>query len=96
MHMMELGSKVIPHPDVVSTEMENKEAVLLHLKTKKYYSLNETGLRIWQMLGEGSTPMQISERLQGEFNISSEKAEDSVMTILRELANEQLIEVESA
>jgi len=93
---MQFNSKIIPHPDVVSTEMEDNEAVLLHLTTKKYYSLNETGLRIWQMLGKGSTPMQISEGLQCEFNITPEKANDSVMSLLKELAHEQLIEVDCA
>jgi hypothetical protein len=40
--------------DVVVTELDGEnESVLLHLGTKKYYTLNETGVRIWQLLGEG-------------------------------------------
>ena len=89
--MLDFTGRIRPHSDVVSTEMENREAVLLHLKTKKYYSLNETGLRIWQMLGKGNTPAQIIEGLQGKFNITLEKATDSVIALLIELMNEQLV-----
>jgi hypothetical protein len=72
--MLELNRRMKPAPDVVVTGLENKEAVLLHLGTKMYYSLNETGLRIWQILGSNLTIEEISERLQGEFDVTPEKA----------------------
>jgi len=84
---------VKPHCDVVSTELENKEAVLLHLGTKKYYSLNETGLCIWRMLANGNTPGRISEGLRDEFDIPAVKANESVINLLKELLHEKLIEI---
>ncbi|QII11529.1 hypothetical protein KsCSTR_21500 [Candidatus Kuenenia stuttgartiensis] len=62
--MLELNYRVTPDPDVVITELEGKEAVLLHLGTKMYFTLNETGLWIWQMLSSGLTPGEISEIIQ--------------------------------
>ncbi|SOH02577.1 PqqD family protein [Candidatus Kuenenia stuttgartiensis] len=59
--MLELNYRVTPDPDVVITELEGKEAVLLHLGTKMYFTLNETGLRIWQMFSSGLTVGEISE-----------------------------------
>ncbi len=91
--MLELNLRVKPDPDVVFTELENKEAVLLNLGTKMYYSLNETGLRIWQMLGSGITLGEISERLQGEFDVTPEKAKESVINLVSELITEKLVEV---
>ena len=91
--MPQLNHKVKPDPDVVCTELGNKEAVLLHLKTKMYYSLNETGLRIWQLLNDGLTLNEISERLQQEFDVTPEKARESVMNLINELIAEKLVEV---
>lgn len=84
---------VAPDLEVVITELESKEAVLLHLGTKMYFTLNETGLRIWQMLNSGLTLGEISERLLKEFDVSSEKARGSVLNLIHELIQEKLVKV---
>lgn len=91
--MLELNQRVKPDPDVVITELEGKEAVLLHLGTKMYFTLNETGLRIWQMLTNGLTPEGINERLSSEFDVSLEKARESVLNLVNELIREKLVKV---
>lgn len=58
--MIQLNQHITPDPEVIVTELEGKEAVLLHLGTRMYFTLNETGLRIWQMLSSGLTPGEIS------------------------------------
>lgn len=92
--MLELNHKLAPDKEVVVTEMEGKEAVLLHLGTKMYFTLNETGLRIWQMLSGGLTPEEISKRVSGEFDVSPEKAKESVLNLIDELIREKLVKVE--
>lgn len=91
--MIELNHRVKPGPDVVVTELEGKEAVLLNLATKMYYTLNETGLRIWQMLSSGHTLGEISETLSGEFDVTPERAKDSVLNLIGELTAEKLVTV---
>ena len=91
--MIELNHRVEPDPDVVITELESKEAVLLNLATKMYYTLNETGLRIWQLLSSCGTLGEISETLSGEFDVSPEKAKGSVLNLIDELINEKLVKV---
>jgi len=91
--MVELNHRVEPDPDVVITELEGKEAVLLNLATKMYYTLNETGLRIWQMLSSGGTLEEISERIQNEFDVSHKKAKGSVLNLIGELIKEKLVKV---
>ncbi|MDL2121578.1 MAG: PqqD family protein [Deltaproteobacteria bacterium] len=91
--MVELNHRVKPDSDVVITELEGKEAVLLNLATKMYYTLNETGLRIWQLLSSGGTLEEINERLQNEFDVTPEKAKGSVLNLIGELINEKLVKV---
>ncbi len=92
--MLDLNCRIKPDPEVVITELEeDKEAVLLHLGTKTYFTLNETGLRIWQMMNSDITLREISERLQNEFDVSPEKAKKSVLNLISELVHEKLVRV---
>ena len=54
--MITLEQRVSPHPEVVDTELDRGEVVLLHLESTTYYSLNPTGGRIWQGLKRGAAP----------------------------------------
>ncbi len=91
--MPELHDKVKPDPDVVITELEDKEAVLLHLGTKMYFTLNETGLRIWQLMSCDLTLGEISTRLTEEFDVTPEKARECVQNLISELIAEKLVRV---
>ena len=89
---MDLNQPVKPNPEVVCTEVGGKEAVLLHLDTKKYYSLNQTGLCIWQLLSKGQTPAEVIGQIQTEFDVTPEKARESVINLMNELSSEKLIQ----
>jgi hypothetical protein len=89
--MKDPKNKTAPNPEVVFTELGDKEAVLLHLGTKSYYSLNETGVLIWQMLERGLELKEIIAELQKEFDVISEKAKESVLGLMRELSAEKLL-----
>ena len=91
--MIRLDQHIKPDPEVVVTELDGKEAVLLHLGTKMYFTLNETGLRIWQMLSNGLTPEEINERFLTEFDVSPERAKEGVLHLIHELIQEKLVKV---
>ena len=91
--MITLDTRVQPDNDVVDTELEGGEMVLLHLQTKHYYSLNVTGIRIWQALKRGSSLQEISHRLQSEFAVDAEEAGASILTLVNELISQQLVRV---
>ena len=89
--MVTLNQRVRVNSDVVDTELDEQETVLLHLQSKLYYSLNPTGSRIWQGLKRGLTLGEISQGLQEEFDISADQAGRSVMTLVDELCEQQLL-----
>jgi hypothetical protein len=86
-----LNERVYPHPQVVDTELDGGEVVLLHLDSKIYYSLNPTGRRIWQGLKQGMTLKDISERLQEEFDVEAERADKSVLDLVNDLSKQKLV-----
>jgi coenzyme PQQ synthesis protein D (PqqD) len=82
-----------PHPDVVDTALDGEEMVLLHLGSQTYYSLNMTGTRIWQGVKESLTLQEISRRLQEAFEVEAERADRSVLALVHDLAEQQLVQL---
>ena len=66
-------------------------AVLLNLQTKRYFSLNETGTRIWEMVQQTADEDTIIATLLGEYDVEEAMARSEVRRILDELINAQLI-----
>jgi hypothetical protein len=92
--MCTLDQQVSPHPEVVDTELEAGETMLLHLESKTYYSLNLTGTRIWQGLKQDLPLREISSRLQAEFAVEAEQADRSVLALVDELFQQQLMQLQ--
>jgi len=89
--MTTLQQRLHPHPDVVDTELDGHETVLLHLETTRYYSLNATGTRIWKGLRQGLSLQEISEGLQQEFVVQADRADTSVLALADELGRQHLV-----
>jgi len=66
-------------------------AVLLNLQTKRYFSLNETGTRIWEMVQQTADEDTIIATLLGEYDVEEAMARSEVRRILDELIDAQLI-----
>lgn len=81
-----------PSPDVVSTEIDDDESVLLSLETQEYYSLNETASRIWELLSSGQDVEAIASAITEEWKVTREEALDYVQSFLQELSEKGLVE----
>jgi hypothetical protein len=66
-------------------------AVLLNLQTKRYFSLNETGTRIWEMVQQTADEEAIVATLLREYEVEEPMARAEVRRILEELIEAQLI-----
>lgn len=94
--MITLQTKVIPHPEVITTVLDNQETVLLHLHTQQYYTLNETGSRIWAALAQAQALGQIGEALKARYDLTLAQAHQHVLDLVTALADEQLVQVVGA
>jgi hypothetical protein len=66
-------------------------AVLLNLQTKRYFSLNETGTRIWEMVQQTADEETIIATMLNEYDVEEPMARSEVRRILDELIEAQLI-----
>ncbi|HKG91136.1 MAG TPA: PqqD family protein [Gemmatimonadaceae bacterium] len=80
---------IIP-PHVLTAHLTG-EAVVLHMHTKRYYRLNDTGASIWQAIEQGLGREEILARLCDEFSVEPDEAAAELDRIVRELAAESLL-----
>ena len=66
-------------------------AVLLNLQTKRYFSLNETGTRIWELVQQTADEETIVATLLREYEVDEPMVRSEVRRILDELIEAQLI-----
>jgi hypothetical protein len=90
--MIRLEQKVQPHSQVVDTELDTGETVLLHLDSQTYFSLNLTGTKIWLGVKRGLTLQEISHRLQDTFEVEPARADRSVVALVDELLRQQIVQ----
>ena len=85
--------KIGARDNVVFTDLDDGSAVLLHLETKYYYSLNETGCFLWKLLDkkDGSTEDEMIVELCSAFDVVPERAKEDVADFIRDLKEQGLI-----
>jgi hypothetical protein len=78
-----------PNPDVIAKRLD-EATVLVHIPTNRIFELNETGSRIWELLGQGLDTNRIVQKLVDEFDVEDVQAADQVNDLLVQLQNEGL------
>jgi hypothetical protein len=82
---------VVPIKDVVYTDFQGTGGILVDLKTKQYYQLNETGSLIWRGLEKGHTLDDIALEMSTIYDVTREHAMRSVETLLSNLEMRKLV-----
>jgi Coenzyme PQQ synthesis protein D (PqqD) len=96
---LNLGHAILQHTvvvassDQVSSDLAG-ESVILNLKTGTYYGLNPVGSSIWLLIQEPKTFQEICEAILQEYDVDSQTCEQDVRTLLTDLLNAQLVEIE--
>lgn len=71
-------------------------AVVLNMRTKRYYSLNETGAAIWRLLEDEVPVPDIVTHLVQHYDVDHVAADRAVAGLLQDLTSEALVALESA
>lgn len=80
-----------PHSHIVYTEFDGREAVLVDLNTKRYYTLNETAMMVWQGLDSGKTMAEIVSEICEHYDVTAAHATASVERLVASLAAHRLL-----
>ena len=86
-----LATRFRPKPRVLVRRLD-AQAVLLDLDTTQYFSLNDTGRRVWELLAEGHTVAAALDVLATEFEAPLPTLTDDVEVLVGELEAAGLLE----
>ena len=82
--------RLVVSPDAAAAEVDGG-AVILHMSTKRYYSLNRSGVAIWSLLEQGETPDRIVDAIAERYAIPVQTARGAVGRLIEELRAEALL-----
>jgi hypothetical protein len=77
-------------PDAVFAEVAGG-GVVLHTGTKRYYSLNQTGARIWALLESTKDPGNTAAVVAAEYKISAIEAQQAVDDLVKDFLQAGLL-----
>ncbi len=77
-------------PDAAAAAVDDG-TVVLNMRTKRYYSLNETGATVWRMLENDADTAAITDQLVALYEVDEATAAQTLDALLGELAAEALI-----
>jgi hypothetical protein len=84
-------AEVLPH---VLVRFLDKESVLLNLETERYFGLDETGTRIWQLVTSAPNIDTAYQELQNEFDVESELLRLHLTELLGLLVKNGLLQIQ--
>lgn len=68
------------------------DSVLLDVASGRYFELNPTGTRIWELLAQGPTRTELVAALEAEFETEAGELAADVESLLEELLRRGLLE----
>ena len=83
-------------PGHVLVRILDGESVLLNLENERYYGLDETGTRMWQLLVESPSIDAAYQSLLAEYDAEPEMVRSNLVELLGRLVDHGLVEVQPA
>jgi len=80
-------------PAHVLVRFLDRESVLLNLETERYFGLDETGTRMWQLTTDSPSIDAAYEKLLAEFDVEPELLRSNLLELLDRLVDNGLLQV---
>lgn len=79
----------------MSAKLEG-ETVVLNFGDGMYYSMDEVGARIWELVQHPRTVADVHSTLLAEFDVEPERCRSDLLRLLEELRSLELLEIQHA
>ena len=93
--MVSLTDRVVV-PSHVLVRFLDKESVLLNIETERYFGLDETGTRMWQLVTAAPSVEVAYQQLLDEYDVAPEPLRDHLTDLLARLVENGLLQVASS
>jgi len=89
-----LDSMVVVSGELVSANLDG-EVVILGFKSGSYYSLDQVGAFVWDLLQKPQKVSAIRDSILNEYDIDLQRCEQDLFDLLNDLAGKGLIEIKA-
>ncbi len=93
--MVSLADRVTA-PAYVFVRFLDKESVLLNIETERYFGLDETGTRMWQLATAAPSVDAAYVQLLDEYDVEAELLRSNLTELLSRLVENGLLQVTSS
>lgn len=80
-------------PANVSFSVVGEDAFLLNTYTNKYYTLEEVGARLWELLNEGKSLKEAHQIILSEYEVEPAQLERDILELINHLMENGLVEI---
>src|SRR4029077_9115018 len=80
-------------PAHVMVRFLDNESVFLNLETERYFGLDQTGTRMWQVITSSSNIEAAYQQLLSEFEVEPETLRSDVIGLLEKLVENNLLQM---
>ena len=88
-----LESRISVHEDVLFRDLGG-EAVILNLKSGKYYGLDRVGTRMWALLTQHGQVALAYRVLLDEYDVAEDRLQQDLLRLIDELVAHELLQVD--
>jgi hypothetical protein len=93
---MVMSSDKVTVPGHVLVRFLDKEAVLLNIDTERYFGLDETGARMWQLATTAETIDAAYQKLLGEYDVDAQTLREHLSELMDKLVENGLLTTTSS
>ena len=93
--MITLNDRLV-QPAHVLVRFLDKEAVLLNIETERYFGLDETGTRMWQLVTAAPKIEMAYQQLLDEYDVQPELLRENLTELLDRLVENGLLQIADA
>jgi len=87
-------NRLHPNPDVLAQRM-GADVILLHLRTNRFYELNHTSARLWELLTAGKTVTETYAQLLQDFDVEPTQLAHELTTMLATMQQADLVKTDA-
>jgi coenzyme PQQ synthesis protein D (PqqD) len=93
---MDATTTIRRDPRATYRQLADGSAVILHLDTTAYHTVNETGAAIWELLADGATLADVVEGLAARLDERPDGLEPDTVAFVEALAERGLVTLDPA
>jgi Coenzyme PQQ synthesis protein D (PqqD) len=94
MKQLELSTQVKRNSSLVSSWLDN-ELVMMDAEEGRYFSLNATTSRIWELLAEPKRVSDVCDQLMTVYTVDRQRCETQVLKVLGDLHRQGLVLIQA-